>query len=55
MSLEDIEPTYNQPAFLYRTAKTHKFNYYSEINNDNLELHSIVSTQGTFYYETAKF
>ena len=55
LSLNKVKPTSNQPAFLYGTAKTHKFQNYEQITKDNLKLRPIVSTCGTFYYETAKF
>ena len=55
LPLDKIKPTSNQPAFLYGTAKTHKFDNHSEITNENLKLWPIVSTCGTFYYDTAKF
>ena len=55
LPLDKIKPTSNQPAFLYGTAKTHKFDNHSEITNENLKLRPIVSTCGTFYYDTAKF
>ena len=55
LPLENVKPTSNQLAFLYGTAKTHKFDNFEEINNENLKLRPIVSTCGTFYYETAKF
>ena len=53
--LSKIKPTSNQPAFLYGTAKTHKFQNPEQITKDNLKLWPIVSTCGTFYYETPKF
>ena len=52
LPLDKIKPTSNQPAFLYGTAKTHKFDNHSEITNENLKLRPIVSTCGTFYYDT---
>ncbi|KAL9977773.1 hypothetical protein ACROYT_G015213 [Oculina patagonica] len=55
LPLDKIKPTSNQPAFLYGTAKTHKFQNPEQITKDNLKLRPIVSTCGTFYYETAKF
>lgn len=55
LPLDKIKPSSNQPAFLYGTAKTHKFDHLEEITSDNLKLRPIVSTIGTFYYETAKF
>ena len=45
LPLKDSKPTSNQPAFLYD----------DEITNENLKLRPIVSTCGTYYYETAKF
>ena len=55
LPLNKVKPTSNQPAFLYGTAKTHKFQNSEQITKDNLKLRPIVSTCGTFYYETAKF
>jgi len=55
MPLNKIKLTSNQPAFLYGTAKTHKFQNPEQIMKDNLELRPIVSTSGSSYYETAKF
>ena len=55
LPLDKIKPISNQPAFLYGTAKTHKFQNPGQITEDNLKLRPIVSTCGTFYYETAKF
>ena len=55
LSLDKIKPTSNQPAFLYGTAKTHKFHTLDQITADNITLRPIVSTTGTFYYETAKY
>jgi len=55
LPLDKIKPTSNQPAFLYGTAKIHKFQNSGKITKDNLKLQPIVSTCGTFYYETAKF
>jgi len=55
LPLDKIKLTSNQPAFLYGTAKIHKFQNSGQITKDNLKLQPIVSTCGTFYYETAKF
>ena len=49
-----IHPVSNQPARLYATAKTHKFEDHSQITTDNLKLRPIISTCGTYFYETAK-
>ena len=48
-------PKSNQPALLYGTAKTHKFENFDEITINNLKLRPIINTCGTFYHETAKF
>ena len=55
LPLDEIKPSSNQPAFLYGTAKTHKFDNPEEMTVDNLKLRPIVSTCGTFYYDTAKY
>ncbi|XP_078365461.1 uncharacterized protein LOC144649756 [Oculina patagonica] len=39
---------------LYATAKTHKFEDHNQITTDNLKLRPIISTCGTYFYETAK-
>ena len=44
----------NQPARLYATAKTHKFEDHKLITTENLKLRPIISTCGTYFYETAK-
>ena len=44
LPLNKIKPTSNQPAFLYGTAKTHKFQNPEQITKDNLKLRPIVST-----------
>jgi len=49
-----IRPVSNQPARLYATAKTHKFEDHNQITTDNLKLRPIISTCGTYFYETAK-
>ena len=51
----DIRPSSNQPAFLYGTAKAHKFEDFADITADKLKLRPIVSTVGTYYYDTAKY
>ena len=55
LPLNKVKPTSNQPVFLYGTTKTQKFQNYEQITKDNLKLRPIVSTCGTFYFETAKF
>ena len=44
----------NQTARLYATAKTHKFEDHNLITTENLKLRLIISTCGTYFYETAK-
>ena len=55
LPLNKIKPTSNQPAFLYGSAKTHKFQNPEQITKDNRKLRAISCTCGTFYYETVKF
>ena len=50
----EIRPSSNKPASLFGSAKTHKFANLNEINCENLKLRPIVSTCGTFYYNSAK-
>ena len=54
MDYSHIRPVSNQPARHYATAKTHKFEDYNQISTDNLKLRPIISTCGTYYYETCK-
>ena len=54
MDYNQIRPVSNQPARLYATAKTHKFDDYKDITTENLKLRPIISTCGTYFYETAK-
>ena len=49
-----IRPVSNQPARLYATAKTHKFEDHKLITTENLKLRPIISTCGTYFYERAK-
>ena len=54
LDLTQIRPVSNQPARLYATAKTHKFEDHKLITTENLKLRPIISTCGTYFYETAK-
>ena len=47
-------PHSNQPAKLYGTAKTHKFNNIQEINRKNLKLRHIIDQTGTYNYNAAQ-
>lgn len=49
-----IRPIFTQPARLYATGKSHKFEDHNQIITDNLKLWPIISTGGTYFYETAK-
>ena len=50
----DVRPTSNKPAALFATAKTHKFADFKNITTENLKLRPIISTCGTYYYQSAK-
>ena len=50
----DMLPRSNQPAQLYRTAKTHKFDDIIEITVDSLTFRQIIAQTGTYMYETAQ-
>ena len=54
LDLTQIRPVSNQPARLYATAKTHKFEDHSLITTKNLKLRPIISTCGSYFFETAK-
>ena len=47
-------PHSNQPAKLFRTAKTHKFKNIQEINKENLKFHPIIDQTGTYNYNAAQ-
>ena len=47
-------PRSNQPAKLYRTAKTHKFNNIQEINKENLKFRPIIDLTETYSYNAAQ-
>ena len=47
-------PSSNQPAQLYGTAKTHKFDDINEITVDSLKFRPIIAQTGTYMYKTAQ-
>ena len=44
----------NQPAQLYGTAKTHKFDDINDITIDSLKFRPIIAQTGTYIYKTVK-
>ena len=51
---KDMKPDSNQPARLYGTAKTHKFEDLKDITVANLKFRPIIDQTGTFTYNAAK-
>ena len=51
---KSMYPHSNQPAKLYGTAKTHKFNNIQEINKEKLKFRPIIDQTGTYSYNTAQ-
>ena len=51
---DDMYPSSNQPARLYGTAKTHKFENLKDISVEKLKFRPIIDQTGTFTYNTAK-
>ena len=51
---KDMQPESNQPARLYGTAKTHKFETLEDINVVNLKFQTIIYQTGMFTYNAAK-
>ena len=49
-----MRPVANQPAKLFATAKTHKFNDIEEINVEKLKFRPITGQTGTFKYNCSK-
>ena len=49
-----MRPKSNQPARLYATAKTHKFNNLDEVTVEKLKFRPIVDQTGTATYDAAK-
>ena len=53
-SYDKMRPKSSQPARLYATAKTHKFNNLDEITVEKLKFRPIVDQTGTATYDAAK-
>ena len=51
---EDMQPDSNQPATLYGTAKTHKFQSLEDITVVKLKFRPIIAQTGTSTYNAAK-
>lgn len=51
---DDMWPTSNQPARIYATAKTHKFEQLSEVNAKDLKFRPIIAQTGTYTYNAAQ-
>ena len=51
---DGMRPTSNQPAHIYGTAKTHKFDNFDEITLNKLKLRQIIAQNGTFTYNAAQ-
>ena len=51
---KDMQPDSNQPARLYGTAKTHKFETLEDITVANLKFRPIIDQTGTLTYNAAK-
>ena len=49
-----MQPDSNQPATLYGTAKTHKFQSLEDITVVNLKFRPIIAQTGTSTYNAAK-
>ena len=54
LSHDNMRPKSNQPARLYATAKTHKFNNLDEITVEKLKFRAIVDQTDTATYDAAK-
>ena len=51
---KSMYPHSNQPAKLYGTAKSHKFNNIQEINKEKLKFGPIIDQTGTYSYNAAQ-
>ncbi|XP_066919453.1 uncharacterized protein [Clytia hemisphaerica] len=51
---KDMYPSSSQPARLYGTAKTHKFDNLNDINLENLKFRPIIAQTGTYTYKAAQ-
>ena len=50
----EMYPSSNQPAKLYGTAKTHKFDKIDDITVESLKFRPIIAQTGTYLYNTAQ-
>ena len=50
----EMRPTSSQPAWLFATAKTHKFTDIKQININDLKLWPIADQTGTHIYDCLK-
>ena len=53
-NITNLCPHSNQPAKLYRPAKTHKFNNIQEINKEKLKFRPIIDQTGTYSYNAVQ-
>ena len=51
---KEMYPSSNQPARLYGTAKTHKFEHVNDINLEKLKFRPIIAQTGTYTYKAAQ-
>lgn len=51
---EKMVPTSNQPARIYGTAKTHKFQSHKDISLEQLKFRPIIAQTGTYTYNAAQ-
>ena len=49
-----MNPQNNQPAKLYGTAKTHKFNNINEFKKEKLKFRPIIDQMGAYTYNAAQ-
>ena len=49
-----MQPTSNQPARIYGTAKTHKFENRDNITLEQLKLRPILAQNGSYTYNAAQ-
>ena len=49
-----MRPTSNQPARIYATAKTHKFENVNDINIEELKFRPIIAQNGTYTYNASQ-
>ena len=51
---EKMRPVSNRPAWLYASAKTHKFDNINDVNLDQLKFRPIMDQTGTYTYNAAQ-